>query len=96
MGHPSSLSALAALEREVKMIWRNHRPSCGRVAALLDVGNAFSSDFDPRELRVSVGAALRLDAVFGYFAGGAFDLGYAYGLSQGGGSETWLLFTHMI
>jgi hypothetical protein len=65
-------------------------------AALLDVGNAFSSDFDPRELRVSVGAALRLDAVFGYFAGGAFDLGYAYGLSQGGGSETWLLFTHMI
>ena len=62
-------------------------------AALIDVGNAWSGDFDPADLRLGVGGALRLDAVFGYFAPGSFDLGYARGFGPGGGDELWILMT---
>lgn len=65
-------------------------------ALLLDVGNAWSGDFDPADLRMGIGAALRLDAVFGYFAPGSFDLGYARGFGEGGGNEVWFLMTSSI
>ena len=63
------------------------------VALLNDWGTAYDTSFDPdTNLRVSVGAALRLDAFFGYFVPGTFEVGYAHGLI-GGLSETWFLLT---
>ena len=46
-----------------------------------------------RDLRSSVGGALRLDAFFGYFVPGTFEIGYAHGLIDGGIDETWFLLT---
>ena len=43
--------------------------------------------------RVSLGGALRLDAFFGYFVPGTFELGYARGLTSQGINETWFLLT---
>ena len=64
------------------------------IAALTDAGTAFDSGFDAnRNLRVAIGAALRLDAFFGYFVPGTFEIGYAHGLTPGGIGETWLLLT---
>jgi hypothetical protein len=65
-------------------------------AALLDVGNVWDDDVDPTDLRMGVGGALRLDAVFGYFAPGSFDVGYARGFGEGGGNEFWFLMTSSI
>ena len=65
-------------------------------AALLDVGNAWNDVVDLTELRMGLGASLRLDAVFGYFAPGSFDLGYARGFGEGGGNEYWFLMTSSI
>jgi hypothetical protein len=62
-------------------------------AGLVDVGNAFSGPFRPGDLKVAVGAALRLDMTFGFFVPGTFDLGYARGLNRGGEDELWLLLT---
>ena len=64
------------------------------LALLNDTGVAFDTTFDAaRNLRTSVGAALRLDALFGYYAPGTFELGYARGLATGGIHETWFLLT---
>ena len=64
------------------------------VALLSDTGVAFDGQFDAEQhLRSSLGAALRLDAFFGYFVPGTFELGYAHGLTWTGISETWLLLT---
>jgi Tol biopolymer transport system component len=61
---------------------------------LSDTGVAFDTTFDAeRNLRTSVGAALRLDAYFGYFIPGTFEIGYSHGLTETGISETWLLLT---
>ena len=46
-----------------------------------------------QDLRWSVGGALRLDAYFGYYVPGTFEIGYAHGLIQGGIDETWFLLT---
>jgi len=62
-------------------------------ALLLDVGDAYNGSFEPENLKVSVGGALRLDMLFGYFAPAAIDIGYARGLTNGGVGETWLLLT---
>lgn len=62
-------------------------------AALVDAATATFDDFDPAEIRYAVGASLRLDVVFGWFAPGSFDLGWARGLSTGGVSEWWFLLT---
>jgi hypothetical protein len=62
------------------------------MAALLDVGNAWE-ELDPTDLRLGVGGSLRLEAIFGYFAAGAFDIGYARGVGEGGGNELWFLMT---
>jgi hypothetical protein len=67
------------------------------MALLADVGTAFDSDFEAsRDLRASLGAALRLDAFFGYFVPGTFEIGYARGITEGGINETWFLLTGSI
>jgi hypothetical protein len=64
------------------------------LALLCDAGVAFNSVLDAgRSSRISAGAALRLDAFFGYFVPGTFEVGYARGLSTGGINETWFLLT---
>jgi len=63
-------------------------------AAMSDVATAFNNLFDAgKNVRWSVGGALRLDAFFGYFVPGTFEIGYAHGLIQGGVNETWFLLT---
>jgi hypothetical protein len=64
------------------------------LAVLSDTGTAFDTTFDAeRDLRTSIGGALRLDAFFGYFVPGTFEIGYARGLINGGINETWFLLT---
>lgn len=64
------------------------------MALLADVGTAFDTTFDwDRDMRASLGAALRLDAYFGYFVPGTFEVGYAHGLTSEGIGEAWFLLT---
>jgi WD40-like Beta Propeller Repeat len=64
------------------------------LAVLGDVGTAFDGAFDAdRNLRVALGGALRLDAYFGYYIPGTFEIGYARGLARDGINETWFLLT---
>lgn len=63
------------------------------VAALLDAGDAFNDELDLSEFKISVGAALRLNMVFGYFVPGALDIGYSRGLTDEGINEFWALLT---
>ena len=61
---------------------------------LSDMGTAYDNAFDAdTNFRASLGAALRVDAFFGYFVPGTFELGYARGLIGNGLSETWFLLT---
>jgi len=61
---------------------------------LSDMGTAYDNSFDAdTNFRASLGAALRVDAFFGYFVPGTFELGYARGLIGPGVSETWFLLT---
>lgn len=63
-------------------------------AVLSDTGAAWDTTFDAsRDLRTSLGFALRLDAFFGYFVPGTLEIGYSRGLMAGGKNETWLLLT---
>lgn len=63
-------------------------------ALMSDTGVAFDGTFHAdRNLKTSVGGALRLDAYFGYFVPGTFEVGYARGLSSAGIGETWFLLT---
>jgi hypothetical protein len=62
-------------------------------AVFADAGYARDGDFTWREIRPAVGAALRLDAVFGFYDGGTFELGYARGLADDGVNEWWFLLT---
>jgi Tol biopolymer transport system component len=63
------------------------------LAGLTDVATAFDTTWDASRVRWSAGAALRLDAFFGYFVPGTFELGAAKGLTAGGVVQTWLLLT---
>ena len=64
------------------------------VGVLSDTGTAFDDQFDVhKHLRSSLGAALRIDAFFGYFVPGTFEIGYSHGLTSEGISQTWLLLT---
>lgn len=64
------------------------------MALLSDTGTAFDVRFDAgRNLKTSVGAALRLDAFFGYFVPGTFEFGAARGVQTGGVTQTWFLLT---
>jgi hypothetical protein len=61
---------------------------------LADLGTAFDTTFQPdRNLKRSLGGALRLDAYFGDFIPGTFEVGVARGLDTGGITESWLLLT---
>ena len=63
------------------------------IAALADVGTAYDTRFQMSQLRKSVGGAVRLDAFFGYFVPGTFELGAARGLDKDGITEMWFLLT---
>jgi hypothetical protein len=64
------------------------------LALMSDAATAFDSKFDPNnDVRLSFGAALRVDAFFGYFVPGTFEVGYSHGVVQGGVDETWFLLT---
>ncbi len=64
------------------------------VGLLSDTGAAFDGAFDAeRNLRTSLGVALRLDAYFGWYVPGTFEIGYAHGLMDSGISEGWFLLT---
>jgi hypothetical protein len=63
------------------------------VAMLWDAAAAWDTEPTRDALRTSLGAAVRLDAVFGYFVAGTFELGYARGLTAGGVGDGWLLLT---
>ncbi len=64
------------------------------LAVLGDAGVAFDSTFrSDRDLRTSLGGALRLDAYLGNYVPGTFEIGYARGLSKDGINETWFLLT---
>jgi hypothetical protein len=67
------------------------------LALLGDTGTAFDGPFDARrDVRVSLGGALRLDAFFGYYIPGTFEIGYSRGLWHDGIHETWFLLTGSI
>jgi hypothetical protein len=67
------------------------------LGVLSDAATAFNTTLDPNNnLRLSLGAALRVDAFFGYFVPGTFELGVAKGLIQGGTTESWFLLTGTI
>lgn len=63
------------------------------VAGLFDAGNATDDEFDPRDLKTSLGVSLRLNFLVGYFIPGALDIGYARGLGNEGINEWWMLLT---
>ncbi len=63
------------------------------LAGFADAGVAYDGDLGDADLKYSLGGALRVDAVFGYFVPGSFELGYARGLADQGIDETWLLLT---
>jgi hypothetical protein len=64
------------------------------LALLSDTATAFDGPFDARsDVRTSYGAALRLDAYFGYYMPGTFEIGYSHGAMRGGIDETWFLLT---
>ena len=63
------------------------------VALLLDAGTAYDDTFEVEDVRWSVGGAVRLDAFFGYYMPGAFEVGYSRGLTDNGVGETWFLLT---
>lgn len=64
------------------------------LAVLSDTGAAWDGRFDVRDdVRTSLGVALRLDAYFGYFVPGTFEVGYAHGLQDKGITQTWFLLT---
>ena len=65
-------------------------------AGLFDAGNAFDGKFDPRDLRTSIGASLRMDMVFGYFMPGALEVGYSRGLNEEGINEFWLVISNTL
>nr|HEX4314260.1 hypothetical protein [Kofleriaceae bacterium] len=62
-------------------------------ALLLDGGTAYNTELTDKQLRMAVGGALRLDAFFGYFVPGTFELGYSHGVINGGIGEGWFLLT---
>jgi len=64
------------------------------IAGLSDLATAFDTTFQyDRDLRASLGGAIRVDAFFGYFVPGTFELGYSHGLTKDGVGETWFLLT---
>jgi hypothetical protein len=63
------------------------------VACLWDLAAAWDRAFTGQAVRTSVGGALRLDLVFGYFIGGTLELGISRGLTARGVTDSWMLLT---
>ena len=64
------------------------------MAVLADAGTAFDAELQwDRNVKKSIGGALRLDAFFGHFIPGTFEIGASRGLDEGGITESWLLLT---
>lgn len=64
------------------------------LGVLSDLATAFDAEANAsRNVRWSLGAALRLDVLLGYHVAGTLEVGYAHGLIRGGIGETWLLLT---
>ena len=67
------------------------------MALLSDTGAAWDNTFDAsRHLRTAIGGALRVDAFFGYFVPGTFEVGYSHGLTAGATGTSWFLLTGTI
>ena len=63
-------------------------------AVLADFGAAFDTELRlDRHFKKSIGGALRLDAFFGHFIPGTFEIGASRGLDEGGITESWFLLT---
>jgi hypothetical protein len=62
-------------------------------ALLFDAGFASDEDFNWAAVHPAVGAALRLDAIFGFYEPGTFELGWSRGLADHGETQYWLLLT---
>lgn len=65
-------------------------------AVLWDVGAAHDGLLTRDDVRTSLGTALRLDTVLGYFVPGTLEVGAARGFGAGGKWETWFLLTGTI
>ena len=63
-------------------------------AVFADFGNATSAPFDARDLRLGIGAELRLEITLGYVLPAALQLGYARGLSTGGVDQIYFLLNN--
>jgi hypothetical protein len=61
------------------------------VAAVADAGTAYDDKFVSGDLKTSIGGVVRLDAFFGYFVPGTFELGMSHGLNTDGLNEMWFL-----
>ena len=65
-----------------------------QLAAMSDLGTAYNQEFTWSQARASLGGALRLDAFFGWFVPGTFEIGYSHGLvGKDALGETWFLLT---
>jgi hypothetical protein len=56
-------------------------------AVFADYGNAFDGTFHPSELKLGVGAELRLEVNLAYYFPAALQFGYAHGFMSGGESQ---------
>jgi hypothetical protein len=60
----------------------------------VDYGGAFSGAFSFDKLKLGVGGELMLELTYAWFFPAALQLGYAYGLDKGGGSQVYLLLNN--
>jgi Tol biopolymer transport system component len=65
-------------------------------AGLIDAGAAFDDDPAWDDSRISAGAAVRVDTLFGFFVSGSFEVGYMRGLTDDGVNELWLHLTGIL
>jgi hypothetical protein len=56
-------------------------------AVFADAGNAFQGQFHPSDLKYGVGAQLRFEMKLVYYLETQFQIGFAKGLSSGGGNQ---------
>ena len=62
-------------------------------ALLVDVGAAYDGEPTAEAVKPSIGGALRLDTVLGYYIPGTLEVGVARGLVDPGQTDTWMLLT---
>ena len=59
-----------------------------------DAGTAYFGGFDPKQIKVGVGAELRLELFFFYYVAASLQLGYARGLMEGGEDQVYFLLNN--